>query len=57
MMIIPIGKLRGLQQCTFLRGTIPCLVINHQQNLRKGLPGQPVSGFNFVAAPLRTIET
>jgi hypothetical protein len=57
MMIIPIGKLRGLQQCTFLRGTIPCLVINHQQNLRKGLPGQPVSGFYSVATPFSRLET
>jgi hypothetical protein len=35
-MIIPIGILRSLQQCTSLRCTIPYLALNHRQNLRKG---------------------
>jgi tagatose 1,6-diphosphate aldolase len=33
-----IGKLRGLQQCTSLRGTFTCLALDHRQNLRKANP-------------------
>ena len=35
---ISIGKLRGLQQSTSLRGTFTCLALDHRQNLRKANP-------------------
>ena len=35
---ITIGKLRGLQQCTSVRGTFTCLALDHRQNLRKANP-------------------
>ena len=35
---LTIGKLRGLQQCTSLRGTFTCLALDHRQNLRKANP-------------------
>jgi tagatose 1,6-diphosphate aldolase len=35
---LPIGKFRGLQQCTSPRGTFTCLALDHRQNLRKANP-------------------
>jgi tagatose 1,6-diphosphate aldolase len=35
---LSIGKLRGLQQCTSVRGTFTCLALDHRQNLRKANP-------------------
>ncbi len=35
---ITIGKLRGIQQCTSIRGTFTCLALDHRQNLRKANP-------------------
>ena len=44
MIRIPIGKLRGLQQCTSARGTFTCLALDHRQNLRRALdPADPAS--------------
>ena len=41
---ISIGKLRGLQQCTTIRGTFTCLALDHRQNLRRALnPADPGS--------------
>jgi tagatose-1,6-bisphosphate aldolase len=37
MKTIPVGKLRGLQQCTSLQGTFTCLALDHRQNLRRAL--------------------
>lgn len=42
MKMLTIGKLRGLQKCTSLRGTFTCLALDHRQNLRKALnPASP----------------
>ena len=38
MRTISIGKLRGLQQISSLRGTFTCLALDHRQNLRKANP-------------------
>ncbi len=38
MNTITIGKLRGIQQCTSVRGTFTCLALDHRQNLRKANP-------------------
>jgi len=43
-MQLTIGKLRGLQQCTSLRGTFTCLALDHRQNLRRAFnPENPES--------------
>lgn len=38
MKALSIGKMRGLQQCTSVRGTFTCLALDHRQNLRKANP-------------------
>lgn len=38
MKLISIGKLRGLQQISSLRGTFTALALDHRQNLRKANP-------------------
>jgi tagatose-1,6-bisphosphate aldolase len=44
MTTIPIGKLRGLQQCTSPQATFTCLALDHRQNLRRALnPADPNS--------------
>jgi tagatose 1,6-diphosphate aldolase len=37
-MKLSIGKLRGIQQCTSIKGTFTCLALDHRQNLRKANP-------------------
>ncbi len=44
MKTLPIGKLRGMQQCTSARATFTCLALDHRQNLRRALnPADPGS--------------
>ncbi len=44
MTTIPIGKLRGLQQCSSSKATFTCLALDHRQNLRRALnPADPNS--------------
>ncbi len=44
MILLSIGKLRGLQQCTSDRYTFTCLALDHRQNLRRALnPADPGS--------------
>jgi tagatose 1,6-diphosphate aldolase len=40
MKTIPVGKLRGLQQCTSPQGSFTCLALDHRQNLRRALSPQ-----------------
>jgi tagatose-1,6-bisphosphate aldolase len=35
-----IGKIRGMQQCSFRRGTFTCSALDHRQNLRRTLNPQ-----------------
>ena len=42
--MISIGKIRGLQQCSTVRGTFAFLALDHRQNLRRALhPADPLS--------------
>ena len=59
---LSIGKLRGLQQCTSLKGTFTCLALDHRQNLRKANPAfvenAELSRFKLeVVASLAEIST
>ena len=40
MKSLSIGKIRGLQQCSTMRGTFTCLALDHRQNLRRALNPQ-----------------